>query len=272
MRFVIRALAAFVLAAAAPVLAQDLTIVSKVSKDGRPAETTTSYLSSDHIRVSQGEGKEIIVDFKAGQMTTLDAAKRTYYVITKQDMDAMAARVKEQMNSPEMKKAQERMKDLSPEDRKKMDAMGGMFSFDVVKIGTTRKIAGYACENWKITFGELSRTEECVTRDLQFPVQAWDMYKSFAETMKTMMTAMGPMAKGMENMQEKFKNMRGYPLATTTSINVMGHSTTTVSEVTDVKKGSLPASTWAIPSGYTKVDNPMLKAFSRRGRSSRSKD
>jgi hypothetical protein len=47
MRPMIRYLGALVLAAGAPALGQDLTIVSKVTTDGKPAETTTSYLSRD---------------------------------------------------------------------------------------------------------------------------------------------------------------------------------------------------------------------------------
>jgi hypothetical protein len=262
------AIAALALSAALPLLADDLTITSKVTRDGGAPTTTTSYMSSDHVRMSAGDN-ETIVDMKTGDMTILESAKKEYYVITRADMDAMAAKIKEQMNSPEMKKAQEKMNQLSPEDRKKMDAaMGGMFDFDVQKIGTTRKIAGYNCENWKITMGQFSKTEECLTGELQFPAQAWEMYKGFAETMKTMMAAFGPMAKSMEKMQEKFKNMRGYPLATTTEINIMGHSTTSVSEVIEVRRGPIPASAWEIPAGYTKVDNPMLKA-GRPGRSSR---
>jgi Domain of unknown function (DUF4412) len=269
MRPMIRSLAALAFAAGVPALGQDLTIVSKVMKDGKPAETTTSYLSRDYVRSAQGDGKESIYDLKAGQMTVLDGTKKTYYVITRQDMEQVAARMKEQMNSPEAKKAQERMKSLSPEEQQKMDAMmGGMFDFDVQKTGTTRRIAGYNCENWKITLGRFSKTEECLTSELQFPAQAWEMYKGFAENMKTMMAAFGPMARSMEKMQEKFKTMRGFPLATTTEINIMGHATTSVSEVTEVKRGPIPASAWEIPAGYTKVDNPMLKA-GRPGRTPR---
>jgi hypothetical protein len=263
MRFLIRSLAVIVLGAGVPALAQDLTIVSKATTDGKPTETTTSYLSRDHVRIAQGDGKESMVNFNTGQMTTLDGRNKTYYVTTRQDMEQFAAKMQQQMNSPEMKKAQEKMKNLSPDERKKMDAaMGGMAdSFDVRKTGTTRKIAGYLCVNWTITFGQLSKTEECLTSELQFPVQAWDMYRGFAESMKSVMAAFGPMAKSATQMQEKFKNMKGYPMATTTTVNIMGHSSTKASEVTEVKRGPIPASAWEIPAGYTKVDNPMLKAF-----------
>lgn len=263
MRFSLRSLSLLLFVPCAQALAQDLTVTSRVTADKKPPKTTVSYLSQDHVRMAQGDDKETIVDFATGQMTTLDEKNHTYYVTTRQDMDQLAAKMKEQMNSPEMKRAREEMKNVSPEERKKADsAMGGMFgSFDVKKTGVVRKIAGYRCENWTITMGEISRTEECLTGELQFPKQAWEMYRGFAESMKSLMASLGPMAKGVAQMQEKFKDMKGYPLATTTTVSIMGNSITTATEVTDVRRGPIPASAWEIPSGYRKVDNPMLRAF-----------
>ena len=263
MRFLNRSLAALVLAAGVSAAAEDLTIVSKRTHDGKPSDNTTSYLASDHVRMAQDEGRESIVDLKTGQMTMLDGKKKTYYIITRQDMEQFKAKMAERMNSPEMKQAEEKMKSLPPEVQKKMEAMmGGVAgSFDVQKTGTTRKVAGYACENWTITLGQFSKTEECLTSDLQLPVQAWDTYRDFAESMKSMTAAMGPMAKNMAQMQEKFKGMKGFPLATTTAVSVLGHSSTSTSEVTEIKRGPIPASAWEVPAGYTKVDNPMLKAL-----------
>jgi hypothetical protein len=259
----VSSLAGILLAAGAHATAQDLTIVSKVTTDKNPPKTATSYLSRDHLRISQAEGSESILDLKTGEITTLEGKNKTYYVTTRQDLEEMAAKMKERMNSPEMKKAQEQMKNLPPEQRKKMESMmGGMSgAFDVRKTGTARRIAGYPCENWTITFGELSRTEECLSTELQLPAQAWDMYRDYAASMKSMMASIGPIAKGMEEMQEKFKNLKGYPLATTTSTNIMGRSSVTTSEVVDIKRGPIPASAWEIPAGYGKVDNPMRKAF-----------
>ncbi|MEO8035215.1 MAG: DUF4412 domain-containing protein [Acidobacteriota bacterium] len=265
MRFVSRCFALLSLFIGLPLMAQDLTILSKVTKDGGTPQSSISYISADHIRMSQGDGKETIIDFKSGQMTTLDPAKKTYYVITRADFDAMAAKMKEQMNSPEMKKAQEAMKNLPPEQQKRMEAMmGSMLTFDVQDLGTTRKIAGYSCENWTITMGQFSKSDECLTSELQFPARAWEMYRGYADSMKTMMASMGPMAKNMEKMQEQFKKMKGYPLANTTTVNVMGHRSLVASEVTEVKRGPIPATVWEVPAGYTKVDNPMQKAFQGR--------
>jgi len=266
MRHWARYLAIIVAAAGIPAAAEDLTIVSKVTSDKNPPSTATSYMSSDHIRMVQGDGKEFMMDFKAGEMTTIDHQKKEYYVITKQDMLAMQAKMQEQMNSPEMKKAQQQMKSLPPEMQKKMEAMmgGAATAVDVHKTGTTRKVAGYTCENWTITMGQFSKTEQCLTTELQYPVQAWDSFREFADGMRSMAQSMGPMAKGMAQMQDKFKDMRGVPLAHTSSVNVMGHSSNTSSEVTEIRRGPIAPSAWEIPAGYTKVASPMTKALDKK--------
>ena len=255
------------MAAGIPAAADDLTIVSKVTSDKNPPAISTSYLASDHIRMAHGDGREVLMDLKTGDTTTLDTQKKEYYVVTKADMQAMAAKMQERMNSPEMQKAQEQMKNLPPEMQKKMESMmGGAMAVDVRKLGTTRKVAGYSCDEWTMTIGEMSKTQQCLTSELQFPVQAFEAYKEFAESMKAMMQSMGPMAKGMGQMQDKMKEMKGFPLANTTTVSVMGHVSNTSTEVTEIKRGPIPASAWVVPPDYTKVDNPMAKAFQRKSK------
>jgi hypothetical protein len=268
MRLVTHSLAVLALAAAMPAAAEDLTIVSKVTRDGGPPTTTTSYISSDHARFSQAEGQEAILDLGTGTTTVIDGRKKEYFVITPQDWEQMRARIEQTMNSPEMKRAQEQMKSLPPEVQKKMQSMmGGMASqVEVKKLGTTRKVAGYTCENWTYSFGQMTRTEQCLTTELPVPVQTFDRYRQFSQNMMSMMAAMGPMAKGINELQEKMKDMKGIPLAVTTSVNVMGRSSSTSTEVTDIKRGSIPASAWEVPAGYKKVDNPMLKDMAPRPR------
>jgi hypothetical protein len=262
-----RTILALLLTATIPALAEDLTIVSKVVRDGGPPQTSASYIASDHVRISQGDGKEMILDLKSGDMTMLDSAKKTYSVMTRQEIEAMNAKLKEQMNSPEMKKAQKQMDNLPPEQKAKIEAMmGGMFAVTVEKSGTSRKIAGYNCDNWTVAIGKFSKSDECLTTELKYPVSAWDAYKGFADTMKTMMAAMGPMAKGAMKMQEQFKKMKGFPLANTTTVDVMGHKSVTATEVTSVKYGPIPASAFEIPAGYTKVDSPLAKSMERMGK------
>jgi hypothetical protein len=56
MRFSIHFLGALVLAAAVPAAAEDLTMVSKRTRDDEPSDTKTSHLASDHVRMAQEEG------------------------------------------------------------------------------------------------------------------------------------------------------------------------------------------------------------------------
>jgi hypothetical protein len=258
--------AAALLGAALPAAADDLTIVSRMTRDGGAPTTATSYLSTDHARMVQPDGQEAILDLKTGQITVIDGRKKEYYVVTRQDMDQMKAKMQQTMNSPEMQRAQDQMKNLPPEVQKKMQGMMGAAasSFDVKKTGTTRKVAGYSCDNWTVTFGQFSKTEQCMTTELPVPVQTWDAYRDFAEGMRSMMASMGPMSKGITDIAAKMKEMRGYPLAVSTSSSFMGKSVNSSSEVVEVKKGAIPASAWEVPAGFKKIDNPMLKAMAPR--------
>ena len=262
MKFATHCLVVLTLASAVPTLADDLTIVTRLTRGDEPATTATSYVTADKVRMVQADGREFMADLKSGDITMVDGKKKQYSVITRQDLEQLKARMQQQMNSPEMQKAQEQMKNLPPEVQKKMQAaMGGfMSSITVQKTGTTRKVAGYTCENWTVAIGQLSRTEQCMSTELPLPMQAWDSYRDFANSMMGMMGAMGPMAKGLSEMREKMKDMKGFPMAVTTTTSVMGRQSTSTTEVTDVKRGPIPASAWQIPAGYTKVDNPLGKA------------
>jgi hypothetical protein len=41
--------------------------------------------------------------------------------------------------------------------------------------------------------------------------------------------------------------------------------TTTATEVTGVSRTPIPASTWDVPAGFTKIENPMLKSLRQHG-------
>ena len=69
---------------------QDLTIVSKVTRDGRrPSGDELPLLGHPDV---PRRGPEVIVDYKLGQMITIDNKKKTYSVTTQKDIDAWIAR------------------------------------------------------------------------------------------------------------------------------------------------------------------------------------
>jgi len=237
--------------------ADDLTVISNVTSNGKPAGTETKYISSDHIRTSRASGTDMIINMKTGIMTTIDNKKKTYYEVTKQDLENMQAMMNEKMNDPRMKQA--------------MAAMQGMgssmaASAEVKKTGVSRKVAGFACEEWNISMGGMMNMTECVTNDLKYPVQTWTALADFSESMRKSMSGFSANAKGAADFAEKLKSIHGYPVATATTVDAGITKITNTSEVTEVRHTPIPDSTWDVPAGFTKVDSPMMKALQKNGR------
>ena len=256
MRFLLVELTLLAVATTAHAGADDLTIVSSHSNNGAPGAKTTSYMASDHVRMASGDGNETLIDLKTGVMTVLQGKKKTYFTVTKQDLEQLKVKMQERMNDPEMKKGMEFMNGMA-------GAVAG--SYEVKKTGVTRTVAGYSCEEWTIGMAGFSTTRECLTSALQYPAHAFDAFKEFSQTMQSVMGSFGPMAKAGADLAEKLKAMKGFPVATSTVIEIMGTKRSMESEVVEVRRGDIPASAWELPAGYTRVDNPMLKAFDRGG-------
>ena len=92
------------------------------------------------------------------------------------------------------------------------------------------------------------------------PMQSWEGFQDYMNTLTGLIQAMGPIGNAAASMTEQLKKMKGFPLANTTTTSVMGRKSTTTSEVTSIKEGPIPASAWAIPADYKRVQSPMAKA------------
>lgn len=238
-------------------VADDLTVVSNVVTNGHPGGTDTSYISADHIRHSQSQGTDMIIDLKSGTMTNINEKNKTYYVVTKQDMEAMQTAMNERMNDPKMKQAMAAFKGMS-------SSMAA--STEVIKTGVTRKVGGYSCEEWLINMGGAMTMTECVTSDLKYPVQSWAALADFNESMRKSMGGFGGIAKAGADFAEKMKGIKGFPVASTTTVDAGVMKTTTSTEVTEVRRTPIRASTWEVPAGFSQVDNPMMKSLQQHGR------
>jgi hypothetical protein len=236
-------------------MADDMTVISKVSTNGQPGGTQTSYISSDHIRHSESKGNDVIIDLKNGTITNIDTTKKTYFIMTKQDMQGMQAAMAARMNDPKMKQAMAMMQGMS-------SSMAA--DTEVKKTGVTRKVAGYACEEWLISMGGIMNMTECVTNDLKYPVQSWAALADFQESMRKSMS-FGPSAKAGADYAEKMKSIKGFPVASTSTVDAGITKITTATEVTDVSRTPIPDSTWDVPAGFTKVENPMLRSLREHG-------
>ncbi len=236
--------------------ADDLTVVSNVTTNGQPGGTETSYISSGHVRNSRGQDSDMIIDLKTGVLTAINDKKKTYYTVTKQDMDNLSAKMSERMNDPKMKQAMAMMQGMS-------SAMST--STEVKKTGVTRTVAGYGCDEWMISMGTTMTIKECVTSDLKYPVQSWEALKDFSESMRESMSGFGPSAKAGADFAEKMKSIKGFPVATSTVVDAGMAKSTTSSEVSEVRRTPIAASTWDVPAGFTQVENPMMKSLQEHG-------
>jgi uncharacterized protein DUF4412 len=243
-------------AGAATCAAEDLTVVSNVTTNGKPGGIDTNYISADHIRHSQSQGTDVIIDLKTGTMTNINEKKKNYFVMTKHDMEAMQATLTERMNDPKVKQAMAMMQGLG-------SSMAS--STEVKKTGVTRTVAGYACEEWLISMGGMMSMTECVTNDLKYPVQSWAAMADFSESMRKSMSGFGPSAKAGADYAEKMKSIKGFPVATSSTVDAGVMKMTTSSEVTEVRRDPIPASTWEVPQGFTQVENPMLRSMQQSG-------
>lgn len=237
---------------ALPAAAEDLTIAYKVMSGDKPG-TATTWVSSTHFKMADGES-ETTFDLKSGRLIVADTKKKQYWETTTQEMQAAMAKVAAQL--------EEQMKAMpAPLRDKMMGAMGGVAdSVKVTKSGDAKTVAGYSCQPYVFMLGAdpakaPMTMETCNTKDLSWPAQIWDA--------RVAMTGGGmagnPMGQRFQKMFDEMKKAEGFPVSEVTTMKLMGKSMVTTREVTEVKKGAIPESVFAVPAGYKKVDSPYAK-------------
>jgi predicted nucleic-acid-binding Zn-ribbon protein len=233
------AVLAFAVALPAVAAADDLTVVSKVTLNQGTPTTSTQYITGQKIRSSDGE-HDTIVDVAAGRFTVINHKKKEYYEFTRDEMAASMAKLDQQMSGP-MGAMFEKM-------------MGGKAGEVTVTKGTSRKVAGYDCTNYTFTLGENMKYDVCSTQAVQLPDQLY-----YYDALKGPYSMMGPMGKRFEKLFDEMKKIKGFPIAMNSQVNMMTVKMNIASEATEVKKGPIPASAFAVPAGYTKKDAPFKR-------------
>lgn len=210
-----------------------LTITSKTTAAMGGESTSTQYITSDTMRISDPE-TDMIVDLKAGKMIQIDHKKKKYFEITFDEMRQHFQQMEQMIASTPM---MEKM-------------MGGKLSeVEVQKTEESREILGYTCTKYILNMGGSFTETIWVTPDLEMPMEYYD-------ASKMMYAAMGPMAARFEKMLESIKEIEGFPLATDVNIKVMGKDASSSSEVTGITEGPIPADVFSIPAGYKKKKSP----------------
>jgi hypothetical protein len=253
---------AAVLLLTSSVASAGLTITYERKKAGSgETGTATMIFEPGHIRMDgmggggpRGGGRNtaVILDAANKKVLMLDGDKKAYREMTEAD----AKQMKERMDGMRAQMA-ERMKTMPPEQRKQaeemMNRMGGGAPIEIKyeALGTKKKVAGYACEMYKVSVGSLSTTESCIApwgSSLVTKAEAEQFRKSFAD-MEKAFGGLGPMrsndwskAPGIP-VEQVHLGADGKPEWTTT--------------LKSVSHGSIPAAQFQVPAGYTKEESPM---------------
>lgn len=250
-RFAAAAGAALALLAAAPALAEDLTIVYRTTGGSGPG-TATSYYTPTAMRLSEPD-RDTVIEYGPGRIVNVDHKKKEYSEVTLAEMEAAMKAAAQQM---EAMNAQ--MASLPPAMREKMQGMMGGGAVAVTK-GATRKVAGYDCQDYEVTMGTMVSLRLCATTALVPPAgdAGFRRFSSVAGAGAAL--AGSPMFKGVV---DEMKKVQGFPLAESTSAKVMGRATQTSKEATEVRKDPIAASVFdvaALTRGYKKVASPAAR-------------
>ena len=245
------------LASGAALAADDLTLVSRVTGKGDAPGVRTQYLSATKVRNADGD-QDFVVDLASGTLTTIDHKKKEWSETTVAEMDAAMQRMSGQMAGANAK-MQEALAKMPPEMREKFGKSMGQTLAPTVTKGGTRKILGYDAQQYTVTMGDALTMEMWNTQDLKLPIQDPGQFRRLSAISL-------PQMPGMEKVVDEMKKIEGLNLAETTSFRILGQTRQSSTEVTEIKKGPIPASTFdvaALTRGYKKVDSPFTRMGSR---------
>jgi hypothetical protein len=189
--------------------------------------------------------KIMILRMDQEKIYDVDPAKKTYSEMTFADMEVYAKKAGDKMAA-----FREKIKNMPPEQQKKMEGlaamMGGAEAPVVITPSDEKKtVSGFSCSKYVMSRGGKEIATMWVTRD----VSGFDnLRKDWMEFGKRMATLTN-----MTGLGEAYQKMDGFPMET--DMDMMGKMTTVV---TKVEKRSTPAGEFTVPAGYTKTDSPMM--------------
>jgi hypothetical protein len=246
---------------AAPLLASGRAhaAVTIVTQRGQEAAETL-YLDGDKMRADNSKGtgeRTVIIDAAAKKMVSVNDTEKTYTEITQADMERFGAMMAAQRSMME-----ERMKSMPPEQRKKMEGMmggGKTPEFKFEKMGAKKNINGFSCEMYRVLEDGTPKEEVCITPWSSSFITKAD-FAGLVKFSADMQKSLGKMMGGQRNPFEQFEKAPGFPVMRhhiDATPLVPGGPPREDEVVKSVKRGSLPASTFSVPAGYTKKDLPM---------------
>jgi hypothetical protein len=267
-------LASFVIVSTLPGLARaGVTIVVQRADTG----PSTVYVEGTQLRAdmpvpaaphangppSKGHAAVVLLDAARKRQIMIDETNKTYTEITEEDRKRMRSQMESMRGQ-----MQEQLKSLPPEQRKKMEAaLGAMGAssptpgahkpseWKYEALGAKKTVNGFACEMYRVTEDGHAREEVCISPWSAGLVKK-DDFVALAKFGEEMMTEMGLDKKAASgSVLGRLNKAPGLPI-TRVSIDEDGKRSGE-EQIKSIKRGSLDASLFAVPAGYTKKDLPL---------------
>lgn len=231
-------------------------IATKVA-DGAPQ---IMQVQDGKIRATQGSNHTMIL--KNSTITMLDDKRKTYREMDEATLKSMANQA-----GAAMAQLQEKMKNMSPEQRAMMEkAMGSHMpggmgpqaaadEYDAKDTGKSDTVEGRACRIWQTTRNGAPLEELCVVPYASLPGRE-DLQKAF----QVMTDAVEQLSSAMPNIEKAMKarlSVNGYPVRVR-RYDAQGQLRKNESVLTKWTEEALPAATFDVPAGYTKQDMPRV--------------
>jgi hypothetical protein len=245
------------------------TVNRDLSRDGG-STTINTWAQNGMMRVEsqadQATGRSTMI-FKNDTIYAINHQDKSYYAMDRESMK----RVAEQLN-PALKMLQERMKDMTREQRAQMEKMmGGRLppgvgeaekKTEIKRTARTDKVSGYSCSYVQVLEDGVLTDEMCVTpgKSLKGSDELMTAAAKMAELMREMMSTMdAPWLKQMADKQiQNFAALGGIPVL---SRHFEAGSPQSETTLTSIRSEALAASLFEVPAEYTRKD--MLAAPGR---------
>ncbi len=229
-------------------------ITTKVAQ-GAP---TVTQVQDGKIRSSRGTDGGMII---AGTtIIMIDDKRKQYREMDKESMKKMAAKANDAMGQ-----MQERMKNMTPEQRAMMEKMmggqipGGMGNegkpdvYESKDTGKSDTVEGRKCRLWHINRNGALLEEMCVV-----PFSSLPGKENFEKAFKELADAFSELASAMPNVDKAVKvrtSVNGYPVRIR-PYDGAGKLRGTETVMTKWAEESIPASAFQVPAGYKKAEMP----------------
>ncbi len=205
---------------------------SSTAMSGQRVQEETVYLT-DHVMVTDSDAMRTIVDLDKQTITTADKTRRSYAVLTFDELRAQLDTLRASLDK------------LPPEVRKQV---GGLLDdstpVSVTATGKTDTIAGYSAKEYALSGGPYRGT--IWTTDAIPKPPAFAKWKSIEKSRGGAPRQLG----------EAVEKLEGFPLRTRIEASAGAQSVTVSNEVLDVREASPPPEVRTVPAGFTKQAAP----------------